>query len=120
MVREERAAADKRMIRRKFADGVVADLRVQALLQCWYESIKEKLPEGSSLVANMQGAAKNGFLVSFRAETESETFISEARDAVPSRAVEEAGESLYLRLLNPSSEKITIKDRLLRIFSEAS
>lgn len=108
------------MIRRKFAEGVVADLRVQALLQCWYENIKEKLPEGSSLVANVQGAAKNGFLVSFRAQTEHETFISEARDPLPAKAVEEAGESLYLRLMNPHEEPETLKERLLRIFSEAS
>ncbi|MGZ3694036.1 MAG: hypothetical protein ACXWQO_07535 [Bdellovibrionota bacterium] len=97
----------------------LADSRAQALLQTWYEHIKASLPEGSSLVAHVEAKAQKGFLVSFRAETENETFISEARDPVPARAVEEAGEGLRQRLIGTGEANFTFRDRLLRLFSEA-
>lgn len=97
-----------------------ADLRVQALVQRWYENIRSRLPAGSSLVANLEEAAPMGFMVSFRAQTEKETFISEARGSEPGKVVEEAGESLYQRLAQLREGRASFKDKLRKLFSEAS
>lgn len=99
-----------------------SDMRIQVLLRRWYDLIKARLPEGASLVASVQKAARRGVLVSFRAKTENETFVAEARANEPERAVEEAGSCLYRRIEAdfPDLGQLPLRDRLRRMFSNAS
>lgn len=97
------------------------DFRIQLHLRRWYDLIKARLPEGASLVVGVQKEARRGVLVSFRAKTEKETFVAEARANDPARAVEEAGDCLYRRIDAdfPDLNQVPLKDRLRRIFSDA-
>jgi hypothetical protein len=95
-------------------------IQADALLEQWASRIKDRLPEGCDLVASLQHE-KQGFFVSFRAETESGIFIAEARDASAERAVSEAGASMYQRIESSlPAEKPSFKDRIRDLFSEAS
>jgi hypothetical protein len=98
-----------------------ADLLIQVALRRWYDLIKSRLPEGASLVASVQKAARRGVLVSFRAKTENETFVAEARAKEPEKAVEEAGSCLFRRIEAdfPDLTQLPLRDRLRRMFSDA-
>lgn len=92
------------------------NLRAQALVQKWYDILLERLPAETSLVANVQEAGEGGFLVSFRAESEEQTLISEARHPDPALAVTDAAEGLIRRL----EEGQEISPRRGRFLREAS
>lgn len=115
------AKKQKRALRAE-APPAHADLRIQGLLRRWYDLIKARLPEGSSLVASVQREARRGVLVSFRAKIENETFVAEARASEAEKAVEEAGSCLYRRIEAdfPDLNQLPLRDRLRRMFSDAS